>query len=209
MTLGGKCFCVSYADRRDVAVCHQIGQSVMLDNGAFSAWTQKKPTDWPGYYAWVEPWLHCPTTWAVIPDVINAGEAAQDELLKAWPYGQKGVPVWHMDESIERLLRLIDAWPMVCLGSTSVYKVVGSELWERRMTQVFNRVANGPVPKLHMLRGMAQAKGIFPFYSLDSTDVARNYKTAKRSARSMADDWDSLQCPTKWVQRPEQMEMVA
>jgi len=209
MTLGGKCFCVSFADKRDVSVCHQIGQSVMLDNGAFSAWTRGYAVDWNAYYAWVEPWLHCPTTWAVIPDAIDAGEDAQDEFVRAWPFGSRGVPVWHMDEPIERLERLVGEWPMVCMGSTSVYRVVGSEVWEQRMTQAFNRVAAGTVPRLHMLRGMAQSKGIFPFYSVDSTDVARNYKTAKRTARAMADDWDAMQCPVRWTPRPEQMEMVA
>lgn len=34
--LAGACFCVSFAEPRDVERVHQIGQSVMLDNGAFS-----------------------------------------------------------------------------------------------------------------------------------------------------------------------------
>jgi hypothetical protein len=33
--LAGRCFCVPYSDPRDVAICHEIGQSVMIDNGAF------------------------------------------------------------------------------------------------------------------------------------------------------------------------------
>lgn len=45
-TLAGKCFCVSHAKPDQVAVMHQIGQSVMLDNGAFSKHTKGKPTDW-------------------------------------------------------------------------------------------------------------------------------------------------------------------
>ena len=45
LTLAGRCFCVSYAAPQDVEVCHDIGQSVMLDNGAFSFWRTGKPTD--------------------------------------------------------------------------------------------------------------------------------------------------------------------
>jgi hypothetical protein len=33
---------------RDVEVCHEIGQSVMLDNGAFSFWRSATPTNWAG-----------------------------------------------------------------------------------------------------------------------------------------------------------------
>jgi hypothetical protein len=47
--LPGRCFCVSYARPEQVTTCHQLGQSILLDNGAYTSWTQRKPTDWPGY----------------------------------------------------------------------------------------------------------------------------------------------------------------
>jgi hypothetical protein len=34
LELAGRNFCVSYAAPYQVAACHEIGQSVMLDNGA-------------------------------------------------------------------------------------------------------------------------------------------------------------------------------
>lgn len=77
LALAGRCFCVSFAEPRDVAVCHEIGQSVMLDNGAFSAWRSGKPiVEWSGYYEWCARWLEHWTTWAVIPDVIDGDEDA-------------------------------------------------------------------------------------------------------------------------------------
>lgn len=36
--LAGRNFCVPFSDARDVGICHEIGQSVMIDNGAFSFW---------------------------------------------------------------------------------------------------------------------------------------------------------------------------
>ena len=45
MKLAGKCFCVPFSDARDAERCLQIGQSVMFDNGAFSAFTKGKPMD--------------------------------------------------------------------------------------------------------------------------------------------------------------------
>jgi hypothetical protein len=70
----GPVFCVSYADPRDVEVCHEIGESVMLDNGAFTFWRKGGAVDWDGYYDWCGRWLEHWTTWAVIPDVIDGTE---------------------------------------------------------------------------------------------------------------------------------------
>src|SRR6185312_4145730 len=44
-SLAGKCFCVSHVRPDQVARVHEIGQSVMLDNGAFSRFTKGKSTD--------------------------------------------------------------------------------------------------------------------------------------------------------------------
>jgi hypothetical protein len=41
MKLAGKCFCVPFSDSRDADRCLAIGQSVMFDNGAFSAFTKE------------------------------------------------------------------------------------------------------------------------------------------------------------------------
>ena len=209
--LAGRHFCVSFADPRDVAICHQIGQSVMLDNGAFSAWKAKRPTDWPGYYAWTDRWLDCPTTWAVIPDVIDAGAEAQDELLRQWPHGERGAPVWHLDEPIDRLLALLDGWPRVCMGSAGAYATVGSPSWHRRMTAAWNAIAgrHRRTPNVHMLRGMQASRWPYPFASVDSTGIARNHSAPQNEARAMADRWDACQCPVKWEPQAEQMELAA
>lgn len=202
LELAGRCFCVSYADGRDVEVCHEIGQSVMLDNGAFSFWRTGKPVDWGGFYRWAEPWLDYHTTWAVIPDIIDGTEGENDELLGQWPDSlfSKGAPVWHMHESIDRLLCLCDGWPRVCIGSSGEYAVVGDGRWHRRMEEAFDALCpTGPPPVwLHMLRGMSMADGPYPFASVDSTDIARNHNRG-RSVRSMADRWDGRQAPSRWT----------
>ena len=124
--MAGKHFCVSFANPGDAEWCLSNGQSVLWDNGAFSFKTQGKPVDWAKYYAWLEPRLGHPH-WAIIPDVIDAGSQEQDALIREWPFGQRGSPVWHMDEPIHRLLRLCDEWPRVCIGSTDQYSVVLSD----------------------------------------------------------------------------------
>lgn len=200
--MGGRNFCVSYADPRDVERAHEIGQSVMLDNGAFSAWRTGKPTDWPGYYAWCDRWLDHPNTWAVIPDVITGTAEDQDDLIRQWPHGTRGAPVWHMHEPVERLLRLIDQWPKVCIGSSEDYARVLSPAWKARMDAVWNTIEGSGMrtPWLHMLRGMQCVKYDWPFASVDSTDVARNHNRGFRPDHK-AEAWDAKQCPPRWAGR--------
>lgn len=202
-TLFGKSFCVSHARPDNVEICHRIGQSVMLDNGAFSAWKRGHEPNWRSYYEWCDKWLDYPTTWAVIPDVIDAGSQHQDALLREWPHGHRGAPVWHMDEPLERLLRLTNEWPRICVGSTAEYAVVMSETWIARMSDAWNLIAkhHTRTPAIHMLRGMQCSGGIFPFASVDSTDVAQNHNRPANNAREMADRWDAQQCPGRWKKR--------
>jgi hypothetical protein len=211
--LAGRCFCVSHIRTQDVTRVHAIGQSVMLDNGAFSKWKRGAETDWPAFYEWRDKWLDFPTTWAIPPDVIDAPSQEQDGLLNEWPHGKRqAAPVWHMDEPIARLCRLVDeGWARVCIGSTAEYRIVLSEAWERRMDSIWDDLAQtfGRTPPIHMLRGM-QCSGLrWPFASVDSTDIAQNHNRPQNTVRAMADRWDAMQCPGRWVTRSsEQMEMA-
>lgn len=208
-TLAGRCFCVSYAAPAQVAWCHEFGQSVMLDNGAFTFWKTGKPVDWLGYYRWCEVWLRFHTTWAVIPDVIDGGEEANDRLIELWPHGDRGAPVWHMNESLDRLKRLTAQFSKVCIGSAGDYAVVGDKKWHARMHEAMNSLCGlGPAPSwLHMLRGMAQSGSEYPFASTDSTDIARNHCRPQNDAVSMANRWDRRNCPAAWVPPAQVQEM--
>ena len=113
-----------------------------------------------------------------------------------------------MDEPIQRLLDLINIgkWEKVCIGSSGRFRQVGSDAWHRRLDMAFNRITDpsGRVPVwVHMLRGMRMCESYYPFASVDSTDVARNYKT-KGDIVGCANRWDSQQCPIVWHQKMEQ-----
>lgn len=211
-TMHGKCFCVSFFNPSDIERCHEIGQSVLLDNGAFSAWRKGidlTPEWWARYYRWAETWLERPTTSAIIPDVITGDDSDQDALIGQWPFGDKGWPVWHMHEHIDRLLRLLDRWPRVAIGSSGNYSVVGSPHWLRRMDEAFTAVVarHRFIPWIHMLRGMQCVRWGYPFASVDSTDVARNHHLPKRTAKGMAEKWDAIQCPAHFTPAPEQVTL--
>jgi hypothetical protein len=205
MQVTGRHYCISHAHPTDCARAHQFGQSVMLDNGAFSKWRTGKKTDWDKYYAWTDKWLDYPTTWAVIPDDIEGGEKVQDALLSQWPHGDRGAPVWHMHEPVARLLRLLDEWPKVCIGSSADFATVGSPSWRMRMDQVFAEVSrrHRRVPWIHMLRGLQCVKWEYPFASVDSTDVARNHSKHRVGPAAMVRRWDAMQCPPKWIDKGE------
>lgn len=210
-TMAGKHFCVSFAHPQQVKRAHEIGQSVMLDNGAFTAWKSGKHMSfewWRAYYDWTATWFEHPNTWAVIPDVIDAGSQEQDALLREWPHGHRGAPVWHMDEHLDRLVDLTLNWPRVCIGSTAEYRTVGSDMWRARMDNALSRVAakHRWMPPLHMLRGMQCVEWRYLFASVDSTDVARNHHCAGKVARVMADRWDSQQIAAPWSPAMAQLD---
>lgn len=211
MKMAGKCFCVSYAAPNDADWCLAHGQSVMWDNGAFSAYTKGKAFDQMKFAEWVEPRLGHPH-WAVIPDVIDGSVDEQRNRIAAWPHSsQLSAPVWHMALPIDWLLELTDNFPRVCFGSSGKYWQVGSEAWERRADEAFNAmVKRGHLPWVHMLRGLALCGDRWPFASADSVNVALNFKGSKSRGtpevcpERMARNIDARQSPIKWNPRPEQ-----
>lgn len=169
---------VSFAAPDQIKAAAGISQSFALDNGAFSLWKAGKPTDWPAYYAWCEQWLaHPGCDFAVIPDVIDGDEQANDDLLTDWPFCDRGVPVWHMHESLRRLERLCDSFPRVALGSSGDFATVGDSRWWIRMAEAMNAICDDgrPAAKLHGLRMLdPDVFSRLPFASADSTNVAQN-----------------------------------
>lgn len=180
---GGHAF-VSFAHPEQLGVALEVAQSVALDNGAFSAWKAGRPIeDWQSYYAWVAD-LHRlpPFDFAVIPDVIDGDEAANDALLPEWPWREMaphiGAPVWHMHESLHRLDRLVAGWPRVCIGSSGDFAVVGTPQWWSRMADAMDVACDKhgrPACKLHGLRMLnVDVFTRLPLASADSTNIGRN-----------------------------------
>lgn len=206
-TMGGRHFCVSYAAPSQLSICLRIGASVMLDNGAFSAYTRGLQMDVDGFYRWLEPHLGHPH-WAVVPDVIGGTVEQQREMVKAWPYPRHlGLPVWHLGMPLDYLRELVDGWPRLCLGSSGEYWQVGSEKWARRMDEVFNMLTReyGRVPWLHGLRMLGQSSGPWPLASADSTNIGRNFKDYPATCpECMALRLEKTNPPTLWNERPTQ-----
>jgi hypothetical protein len=208
--MAGKNFCVSFAHPADAEICLRIGQSVMWDNGAFSLFTKGKAVDWSAFYRWLEPRLGHPH-WAVIPDVIDGDVEANALLVDEWPFPKAfGAPVWHLAEPIDVLLDFAERFPRVCFGSSGGFWQVGSDAWCRRTDEAFNALARrGPLPWVHMLRGMAVAGKRWPFASVDSVNVARNFKDTDSCPEAMARVIDAVQCPVTWTLQHQQQDLIA
>lgn len=204
--MAGRHFCVSFAAPQDLARCLRIGQSVMLDNGAFSAFTRGAKFDPLAFFAWAEPVLAHPH-WAVVPDVIDGTEEQQREMVKTWPFRREfGIPVWHLGMPIAYLLDLCDSWGRVCFGSAGEYWQIGTPAWCGRMDEAFNALAKtfGALPWVHGLRMLGQAAGPWPLASADSVNVGRNFKDGVVCAECMAQRIDAINPPTLWTERPLQ-----
>lgn len=169
---------VSFANPDQIALAASVCQSFALDNGAFSFWRGGQAVDWQAYYAWCEEWLaHPACDWAVIPDVIEGGEGENDALLREWPFGAQGVPVWHLNESPERLMDLAGEWPRVALGSADEWDVSSPSRCLDRLYDVLPAICRQgrPMVKLHGLRMLShRIVTAVPLASADSTNVARN-----------------------------------
>jgi hypothetical protein len=172
---------ISFAHPGQLGLAVAACQSFAVDNGAFSAWRQGTPVvDWDPYYVFCAAAKRQPACdFAVIPDVINGTEDENDDLLAAWPLPQWfGAPVWHLHESLDRLRRLCDQFPRVCLGSSGEYAQIGAAGWWQRMNAAMRTIcddAGQPCCRLHGLRMLdPRVFSRFPFSSADSVNIGRN-----------------------------------
>lgn len=180
-----------------VALMAEVCQSFVLDNGAFSKWTNGEgAVDVDAYAEFVRQWCRHPGfDFAIVPDVIDGTEEDNAKMCARWLQQTKRLPhgcgavVWHLHESFERLEYLIRCvqsgiYNRVCLGSSGKYANPGSDEWWERMEEVREVACDSdgiPHCKLHGLRMLSPT--IFshiPLASADSCNVAVNIGVDKR-----------------------------
>lgn len=221
---------VSFEDPRQIDVAAEICKSVVLDNGAFTAWKAGRKYDFAGFQQWAAYWLRHPCVeWAIIPDVIDGDEKANDILLADWELPPAvSVPVFHLHESLDRLDRLMDAgYVRVALGSSGQYANPGTRSWWKRMAEVMEVACDEegfPRCKLHGLRMLDPVEfSHLPLTSADSCNVARNvgiddnwgkYAPASRAMRAliMMDRIEAHASARRWCHKSsgvqQNMELV-
>lgn len=197
----GRHACVSFANQGQLVLASEITQSFFLDCGAYTFKSSGINMDWNLYYDFVRRWMNHPRfSFSIIPDVIGGSEVENNLLIDEWPLGRiVGVPVWHMNESDDKFIKLCSDYPRVAIGSMGEYDAKRPKLCRARLRDLISHVLdeNGyPITKLHGLRMLN--KDIFmhiPLSSADSTNIARNigmdsywdktpYKTSSRETRA-------------------------
>lgn len=183
-TWSGRHAFISFERPEQIAFAAEVCQSFALDNGAYSVWRRGAALDVNGYVAWVKEWERHPGfDWALIPDVIDGTEQDNDMMFAAYHQAGgdllRGVPVWHLHESFERLARLCRTWPRVALGSSGDYSDVATPIWWQRMGAAMDFICDDlgrPPCKLHGLRMLNPTVfSQLPLASADSTNVAQNH----------------------------------
>jgi len=206
LAFAGKHAMVSHAGPDNIDLISEVCQSFVLDNGAFSNWKSGKAFDFGKYAAFVDHWARHPACdWYVIPDVIDGTEQENKDMRTRWANAvdssiyRKGVPVWHLNESLSILGTLVEQFPMVAFGSAGDFATVGDMKWWSRMAAAMEFCADTegrPLTKLHGLRMLdPDVFTHLPLSSADSTNVARSagmdarwigpYAPASRKTRAL------------------------
>jgi hypothetical protein len=172
---------VPFPRQDDMGIVAEVCKAFVLDNGAFTIWNKGGTLDVAGFIAWVRHWHRHPGfQWALIPDVIDGDEAANDAMLEQWPADLRrcGVPVWHLHEPVARLVRLAQQYHTVALGSSGKWATPGTAGWWLRMREAMDAVCDEhgrPMCKLHGLRMLnPKVFSKLPLASADSTNAGRN-----------------------------------
>jgi len=186
--LKGRHALVSMPAQGHLPIVAEVCQSFALDNGAFSAWRRGLDIDWSQYYEWVALWCRHPAfDFAVIPDMIAGDEDANNDMVAefiAAGLSRYGAPVWHLHESLDRLVRLAAEWPRVALGSSGPWSTPGTPEWWQRMADAMRAVCDEhgrPITRLHGLRMLNPVVfSRLPLASADSTNAGVNAGSLSR-----------------------------
>ena len=171
-----------------MGVVADVCQSFCLDSGAFSAWTRNIEMNWNQYRQWVSEWYRHPGfDFALITDVIDGGEKANDDHINRWcddGLRDFGVPVWHMDESIDRFERLCNSWTRVAIGSSGQWRTPNTSSWWDRISEAMGAICGEdgrPPCRLHGLRMLNPEIFVrLPLASADSTNATVNSGSSSR-----------------------------
>lgn len=192
---------VSFARPDQFKLSLEHAKEIMIDNGAFSIWTRNKrssnpkKTNWDSYFKWIDE-IYSDITEFILPDVIDGSEEENDHLLTECSL-MNGMPVWHVNESYDRLERLAADYPYIAFGSAGEYGTLGTDKWNKKVSGAMKLLSDDddvPVIKVHMLRCLNhKVFSNFAFYSGDSTNLARNHaRDTPQKILSRLSDKDGL-----------------
>jgi len=148
--------------------------NLMLDSGAFSAFTQKKEIDVQKYCDFIranEQYI----SKSVNLDVINpqdpevAAAAGMDNFLIMKDRGINAMPVFHARESWKWLDQMLALTDYIGLSGTSLVSPVEDRAWHRLIWNYVTDKDGYPIAKFHSFGNTSEYMLLtMPFYSADS-----------------------------------------
>jgi hypothetical protein len=139
--LVGRHALIPFGRQDDLGSVLEFSQSFCLDNSAFSHWRRGAGRiDFDAYLIWAQSLRKHPSfDWALIPDIIDGTEEDNLAWVLKWVRSgtrTKGVPVWHLHESLEYLEWLVDSFEIVALGSSGDFAKPGNDKWWNASLQI-------------------------------------------------------------------------
>lgn len=148
--------------------------SLIMDSGAYSAFTQGKAIDIDAYCSF------CSANWEYIDTVVNldvinpkdpevAAEAGMKNFLDMRNKGIAAMPVFHARESTKWLDQMLDITNYVGLSGTSLVSPVESRSWHRLIWNYVTDSEGRPIARFHAFGDTSEWSLLtFPWYSCDS-----------------------------------------
>ena len=212
--LAGGSFCVSFQAHIQLEQCIALlspESILLLDNGAFSHWKKGcGAIDRSVFWPWANAiQARCPLAVAIIPDVIggceeeNWREATYAIRSRLSEYPERAMFVWHMDESIEGLVRAARLFNFIGIGSCAEYDV---QRFRRRYLERLRHVSAvldyveqfyGRRPFAHLLRGLGILHQATRFDSADSANIARNHHRTRGEGQHVARFVQRIETPIR------------
>jgi hypothetical protein len=227
--LTGRDALVPFARPDDLPIVMEVARSFIFDCSSYSIWQSGEgEVDYDAYVAWCQAYSRHPGfEWAIIPDIIDGSEEQNYRWVRdwlRWGHGVRGVPVWHMHESLEYLKWLVSHFDVVALGSSGQWATPGTPTWWIRMGEAMDVICDEhgrPRCKLHGLRMLdPQIFTRLPLASGDSTNAAVNCgslsrfgsyvpPTAAQRAAVIADRIESQNSAHIWERQMAQQALIA
>lgn len=148
----------------------------MLDSGAFSAFTQKKPIDLKKYIAFIKEHMAKLTCYIAL-DVIGDAKASVENYKTMRQNGLDPIPVWHPPfSSTDVLKEYLDLGAKyICFGAiaSALKAKAGNSMYYQlcpKIDKAFELLQKYPGTKVHGLGISSDTlTKMYPWYSLDSS----------------------------------------
>src|SRR5215469_17914845 len=126
---------------------------------AYRSLRERRPA-WDSYYRWVEAWRNSGLRFRDHPGCdrrFRGRERSSSHRVALF----RRLPVYHLHESLDRLLRLVKSYPRIALGSSGEYCSICTLPWWVRMADIMTLLCDEPksepTTRLHGLRMLVPA----------------------------------------------------